>query len=53
MLFASKEANVKRLCMLHSSTYGDSTSMPKVEDKIKPLSYAVMKYVNELYADFL
>src|SRR5690606_9324812 len=36
-----------------SSTYGDSESLPKVEDKIgKPLSpYAITKYVNELYAD--
>ena len=36
-----------------SSTYGDSKSLPKVEDKIgKPLSpYAVTKYVNELYGD--
>lgn len=54
MLFASKEANVKRFVYAcSSSTYGDSTSMPKVEDIIgKPLSpYAVTKYVNELYAD--
>jgi UDP-N-acetylglucosamine 4-epimerase len=36
-----------------SSTYGDSTELPKVESRIgKPLSpYAVTKYVNELYAD--
>ena len=36
-----------------SSTYGDSQSMPKVEDIIgKPLSpYAITKYLNELYAD--
>jgi UDP-N-acetylglucosamine 4-epimerase len=36
-----------------SSTYGDSESLPKIEDEIgKPLSpYAVTKYVNELYAD--
>ena len=36
-----------------SSTYGDSTLLPKTEDIIgKPLSpYAVSKYVNELYAD--
>jgi UDP-N-acetylglucosamine 4-epimerase len=35
-----------------SSTYGDSETLPKVEDIIgKPLSpYAVTKYVNELYA---
>ncbi len=36
-----------------SSTYGDSKSLPKIEEKIgNPLSpYAVTKYVNELYAD--
>lgn len=36
-----------------SSTYGDSKSLPKVEDVVgKPLSpYAITKYVNELYAD--
>ena len=36
-----------------SSTYGDSPTLPKVEDVIgRPLSpYAVTKYVNELYAD--
>ncbi|QNJ96722.1 SDR family oxidoreductase [Constantimarinum furrinae] len=36
-----------------SSTYGDSKSLPKVEQHIgKPLSpYAVTKLVNELYAD--
>jgi UDP-N-acetylglucosamine 4-epimerase len=36
-----------------SSTYGDSATLPKVEESIgKPLSpYAVTKYVNELYAD--
>ena len=36
-----------------SSTYGDSKTLPKVEDVIgKPLSpYAITKYVNELYAD--
>jgi UDP-N-acetylglucosamine 4-epimerase len=35
-----------------SSTYGDSTELPKREDNIgRPLSpYAVTKYVNELYA---
>ncbi|WP_281380726.1 SDR family oxidoreductase [Rhabdobacter roseus] len=54
MLVAAKDAGVKRFVYAcSSSTYGDSTSMPKVEDKIgKPLSpYAVTKYVNELYAD--
>ncbi len=36
-----------------SSTYGDSTELPKVENRIgKPLSpYAVTKLVDELYAD--
>jgi UDP-N-acetylglucosamine/UDP-N-acetylgalactosamine 4-epimerase len=36
-----------------SSTYGDETRLPKIEDRIgKPLSpYAVTKYINELYAD--
>lgn len=54
MLVACKEANIKRFVYAaSSSTYGNSESMPKVEDVIgKPLSpYAVTKYVNELYAD--
>lgn len=54
MLIAAKEAGVKRfIYAASSSTYGDSASLPKVEDVIgKPLSpYAVTKYVNELYAD--
>ena len=54
MLVASREAKIKRFVYAaSSSTYGDSDSMPKVEDIIgKPLSpYAVTKYVNELYAD--
>lgn len=54
MLVASRDAQVKRFVYAcSSSTYGDSTELPKVEDKIgKPLSpYAVTKYVNELYAD--
>ncbi len=54
MLVASRDANVKRfIYAASSSTYGDSASLPKVEDVIgKPLSpYAVTKYVNELYAD--
>ena len=51
---AAKEAGVKRVVYAaSSSTYGDSTSLPKVEDIIgRPLSpYAVTKYVMELYAD--
>ena len=54
MLVASRDAGVKRMIYAaSSSTYGDSESLPKVEDIIgKPLSpYAVTKYVNELYAD--
>ena len=54
MLIASKDSGVKRfIYAASSSTYGDSESLPKVEDKIgKPLSpYAITKYVNELYAD--
>lgn len=54
MLVASRDAGVHRfIYAASSSTYGDSESLPKVEDKIgKPLSpYAVTKYVNELYAD--
>ena len=54
MLVAARDNNVKRFVFAaSSSTYGDSESLPKVEDVIgKPLSpYAVTKYVNELYAD--
>lgn len=54
MLVASRDAGIKRFVYAaSSSTYGDSASLPKVEDVIgKPLSpYAVTKYVNELYAD--
>lgn len=54
MLWSAKEAGVKRFVYAaSSSTYGDSESLPKVEDVIgKPLSpYAITKYVNELYAE--
>ena len=54
MLFASKEARVKRfIYAASSSTYGDHPDLPKVEDKIgSPLSpYAITKYVDELFAD--
>ena len=54
MLLAARDNGVKRFVFAaSSSTYGDSKSMPKVEDIIgKPLSpYAITKYVNELYAD--
>jgi UDP-N-acetylglucosamine 4-epimerase len=53
MLVAARDAKVKRFVYAaSSSTYGDSESLPKVEEVIgKPLSpYAVTKYVNELYA---
>jgi UDP-N-acetylglucosamine/UDP-N-acetylgalactosamine 4-epimerase len=53
MLLAVKDTGVKRMVYAaSSSTYGDSKTLPKVEDIIgKPLSpYAVTKYVNELYA---
>lgn len=54
MLVASRDNEVKRFVYAaSSSTYGDSESLPKIEDKIgKPLSpYAITKYVNELYAE--
>jgi UDP-N-acetylglucosamine/UDP-N-acetylgalactosamine 4-epimerase len=54
MLVAVKDCGVKRMVYAaSSSTYGDSTALPKVESKIgNPLSpYAVTKYVNELYAN--
>jgi len=54
MLVAARNAKVKRfIYAASSSTYGDSKTLPKVENIIgKPLSpYAVTKYVNELYAD--
>ncbi len=54
MLVAARDAGVRRFVFAaSSSTYGDSKSLPKVEDVIgKPLSpYAITKYVNELYAD--
>jgi UDP-N-acetylglucosamine 4-epimerase len=53
MLVASRDAGVKRfIYAASSSTYGDSESLPKVEETIgNPLSpYAITKYVNELYA---
>ncbi len=54
MLVAARDEGVKRFVYAaSSSTYGDSESLPKVEDKIgQPLSpYAITKYVNELYAE--
>ena len=53
MLFAAKEANVKRFVYAaSSSTYGDHPDLPKVEEKIgNPLSpYAITKFADELYA---
>ena len=54
MLVAARDTGVKRVVYAaSSSTYGDSKTLPKFEDKIgKPLSpYAITKYTNELYAD--
>ncbi len=54
MLVASRDEGIKRFVYAaSSSTYGDSESLPKVEEHIgKPLSpYAITKYANELYAD--
>jgi len=54
ILTAARDQGVKRVVYAaSSSTYGDSESLPKVEDIIgKPLSpYAITKYVNELYAE--
>jgi UDP-N-acetylglucosamine 4-epimerase len=51
---AAKDCGIDRVVYAaSSSTYGDSATLPKVEEKIgKPLSpYAVTKLVNELYAD--
>jgi UDP-N-acetylglucosamine 4-epimerase len=51
---AAKEAGVDRIVYAaSSSTYGDSKSLPKIEDVIgRPLSpYAITKFVMELYAD--
>ena len=53
MLYAAQEAKVKRFVYAaSSSTYGNSQTLPKVEERIgKPLSpYAITKYVDELYA---
>jgi len=54
VILAARDAGVKRIVYAaSSSTYGDSETLPKIEDVIgRPLSpYAVTKYVNELYAD--
>src|SRR5256886_16162254 len=54
MLCAAKEARVKRFLFASSSSvYGDSPTLPKLEEQIgNGISpYAVSKRVNELYAD--
>ncbi len=54
MLVAARDSKVKRfIYAASSSTYGDSESLPKIEDEIgKPLSpYAITKYANELYGE--
>lgn len=54
MLVAARDTGIKRFVFAaSSSTYGDSKTLPKVEDVIgRPLSpYAITKYVDELYAD--
>ena len=54
MLVAARDAKVQRFVYAaSSSTYGDSPTLPKVEDVIgRPLSpYAVTKYLDELYAE--
>lgn len=54
MLVAARHADVKSFTYAaSSSTYGDHSALPKVEENIgRPLSpYAVTKYVNELYAE--
>jgi UDP-N-acetylglucosamine 4-epimerase len=54
MIIAARDEGIKRFVFAaSSSTYGDSTALPKVEEHIgKPLSpYAITKYVDELYAD--
>jgi UDP-N-acetylglucosamine 4-epimerase len=54
MLVAARDAPVQSFTYAaSSSTYGDHTALPKIEERIgKPLSpYAITKYVNELYAD--
>ena len=53
MLVAARDVGIKRFVYASSSSvYGDSTELPKVEDRTgRPLSpYAVSKAVNELYA---
>ena len=54
IMVAARDAKVERfIYAASSSTYGDHSELPKIEDKIgKPLSpYAITKLVNELYAE--
>ena len=54
MLVAAHESKIERfIYAASSSTYGDSYSLPKIENQIgKPLSpYAITKYINELYTE--
>jgi UDP-N-acetylglucosamine/UDP-N-acetylgalactosamine 4-epimerase len=54
MLIAARDERVESFTYAaSSSTYGDHSALPKVEENIgKPLSpYAITKYANELYAD--
>src|SRR5574344_2288412 len=54
MIIAARDEGIKRFVFAaSSSTYGDSTALPKVEERIgKPLSpYAITKYVDELFAE--
>ncbi len=53
MLTAAKDAGIKRFVYASSSSvYGDSTELPKVEERTGKLlsPYAAMKMTNELYA---
>ena len=53
MLDAARQAGVKRFVYAaSSSTYGDDSNLPKVEDRIgNPLSpYAATKHINEIYS---
>jgi UDP-N-acetylglucosamine 4-epimerase len=54
LIFAAHKNGVKKFIFASSSsTYGDSSTLPKVESNLGNLlsPYAVTKYVNELYAD--
>jgi UDP-N-acetylglucosamine 4-epimerase len=54
VLFAAVQNKISRVVLAcSSSTYGDSKTLPKVEENIgRPLSpYAVTKYAMELYAE--